>query len=427
MKIKLIILAVVAYCLPFSMAAGADNTPPEGFTALFNGKDLTGWKGLVADPPKRAKMSPDELAAAQAKEDAATREHWKAEDGVLVFDGKGKSLCTAKDYGNFELMVDWKILPLGDSGIYLRGTPQVQIWDIADTAHGGQVGSGGLYNNQKNPKDPLAVADKPIGEWNHFLIKLVGDKVTVHLNDKLVTDNVTLENFWERDKPLYPTRPDRAAKPRQYAVFQEHLHQGIARLALISAPPWRFLPAHFCAKLCVSHFPRPPDKALASHHDIFSDGQTANLRRHQHRDAREPAFSAAGRVRQPSPASVRWPPTRRCGTKPPPTFRSFGENWPASCIGSSRTTKCSSGTSRLPSWFVGGKTNASYNCLDAHLSTWRKNKAAIICEGEPGDKQTLHLPAAASRGVQVRQRAQEPGDRRKGTSSRSTCRWCPSW
>src|SRR3990170_3826850 len=40
-------------------------------------------------------------------------------------------------------------------------------------------------------------------------------------------------------------------------------------------------------------------------------------------------------------------------------------------------------------WFVGGKLNVSYNCLDRHLSTWRKNKAAIIWEGEPGEIRTL--------------------------------------
>jgi hypothetical protein len=127
--------------------------------------------------------------------------HWKVEDGVIVFDGKGDSLCTAKDYGDFELYVDWKILPKGDSGIYLRGTPQVQIWDPALN----NVGSGGLYNNQKNPSKPTALADNPIGEWNTFYIKMVGDKVTVKLNDKLVVDNVILENYWERDKPVYPT------------------------------------------------------------------------------------------------------------------------------------------------------------------------------------------------------------------------------
>jgi hypothetical protein len=183
----------------------ADNTPPEGFTALFNGKDLTGWKGLLKEPndnpAKRAELSPEELKNAQAEADELMRKTWKVEDGALVYDGKGRSLCTAKDYGDFEMYVDWKIGPGGDSGIYLHGSPQVQIWDPKQTV----VGSGGLYNNQKNPSKPLKIADKSIGEWNTFYIKMVGDKVTVKLNGELVVDNVTMENFWERDKPVYPT------------------------------------------------------------------------------------------------------------------------------------------------------------------------------------------------------------------------------
>jgi hypothetical protein len=123
---------------------------------------------------------------------------------VLVFDGKGRSLATAKDYGDFELWVDWKIERNGDSGIYLRGTPQVQIWDPASDAAKG-IGSGGLYNNQKNPSKPSKVADKPVGEWNTFKITMVGDKVTVILNDELVVDGVVLENFWQRDQPIFPT------------------------------------------------------------------------------------------------------------------------------------------------------------------------------------------------------------------------------
>ncbi|MCA9410525.1 MAG: DUF1080 domain-containing protein [Candidatus Omnitrophica bacterium] len=189
-------------CLSPSFAADTpDNTPPDGFVALFNGKDLTGWKGLVEDPEKRAEMSKEELAEAQKKADERMRAHWKVEDGALVFDGKGDSLCTAKDYGDFELWVDWKILPEGDSGIYLRGAPQVQIWDPAKWP----VGSGGLYNNKIHPSDPLVKADNPIGEWNTFYIKMVGDKVTVKLNGQLVVDNVVMENYWNRDKPIYPT------------------------------------------------------------------------------------------------------------------------------------------------------------------------------------------------------------------------------
>jgi hypothetical protein len=200
-RLSLIGLALAFLLMPSSYAA--DNTPPEGFTALFNGKDLSGWKGLVANPPKRARMSKEQLAEAQKKADAQMREHWKVKDGVLVFDGKGQNLCTEKDYGDFEFFVDWKIEPEGDSGIYLRGTPQVQIWDPANKAANG-VGSGGLYNNEKHPSKPTKRADKPVGEWNTFWIKMVGEKVWLKLNDELVVDGVVLENYWERNKPIYP-------------------------------------------------------------------------------------------------------------------------------------------------------------------------------------------------------------------------------
>lgn len=176
------------------------NVPPEGFTALFNGKDLSGWKGLVGSPKSRAKMSAEQLAKEQAKADERIKKNWKVEDGVIVFSGKGKSLCTAKDYKDFEMYVDWKIKLRGDSGIYLRGSPQVQIWDPKQH----KVGSGGLFNNKKNPSKPLVMADNPIGEWNTFYIKMVGQRVTVKLNGKLVVDNVVLENHWERKKPIYP-------------------------------------------------------------------------------------------------------------------------------------------------------------------------------------------------------------------------------
>jgi hypothetical protein len=182
-----------------------DNIAPAGFTSLFDGSSLNGWKGLVADPPHRAKMSPEELGKEQAKADESMRAHWRVEDGQLVFDGKGQSLCTGKDYKDFELLVDWKIPPRGDSGIYLRGSPQVQIWA---TNSPGQFnppdGSGGLYNNEKNPRHPLKLADHPVGEFNRFRIIMVGQKVHVFLNDVLVVNNTTMENYWERSKPIYP-------------------------------------------------------------------------------------------------------------------------------------------------------------------------------------------------------------------------------
>jgi len=207
-----VVVCVLGAASPTGAADGSVqplNQPPAGFVALFNGKDLTGWKGLLKgpydNPAKRATLPPDELARLQKEADESMRAHWKAADGIIVFDGKGQSLCTAKDYGDFEMLVDWKILKGGDSGIYLRGSPQVQIWDTANRLVGAEVGSGGLYNNQKNPNKPTKVADKPVGEWNTFRIFMIGEKVTVILNDELVVDNVVMENYWERDKPIYPT------------------------------------------------------------------------------------------------------------------------------------------------------------------------------------------------------------------------------
>lgn len=146
------------------------NVPPEGLTALFNGKDLTNWK-----------------------HDAKVEEHWKIVDGVLTYDGKNNSLVTDKDYGNFILFVDWKITKHGDSGVYLRGAPQVQIWDNKE-------GSGGLWNNKAHSNKPLVFADNPPGEWNSFKIQIIGENVTVHLNGKLVVDNLPMDTIKGRKK-----------------------------------------------------------------------------------------------------------------------------------------------------------------------------------------------------------------------------------
>ncbi len=173
----------------------------KGFVPLFNGTDLSGWKGLVGNPVTRAKMKPEELQKAQAFADEGMHVHWNVVDGVLVFDGKGDSLCTDKDYGDFELFADWKIEEGGDSGIYLRGSPQVQIWGPDQSPDG----SGGLYNNKIGPNKPLVRADNPVGEWNTFHIKMAGEHVTVYLNGVLVVDDVVMENYWERDKPIYPS------------------------------------------------------------------------------------------------------------------------------------------------------------------------------------------------------------------------------
>ncbi|MEE9363270.1 MAG: DUF1080 domain-containing protein [Cellulophaga sp.] len=183
-----------------------DNMSSEkGFVSIFNGTDFSGWEGLVKNPIARGKMSKRTLVREQEKANKQMMADWFINDGVIGFKGEGyNNICTIKDYGDFEMLVDWKITNGGDSGIYLRGAPQVQIWDIANVHVGAEVGSGGLYNNQKNNSKPTQVADNPVNEWNTFRIKMVGERVTVHLNGVLVTDNVVLENYWDRKNAIFP-------------------------------------------------------------------------------------------------------------------------------------------------------------------------------------------------------------------------------
>ena len=182
-----------------------ENQKEEGFVSIFNGKNLEGWKGLVENPLKRAKMTPEALTAAQEKADLEAKTAWIVENGELLFTGKGSNLCTNKSYGDFEMLVDWKLYPgpAPDAGIYLRGTPQVQIWETYRVKTKNYIGSGGLFNNKQNMSDPLKIADKKIGEWNTFRIRMIGERVSVWLNGELVTDNVIMENYWDRSQPIF--------------------------------------------------------------------------------------------------------------------------------------------------------------------------------------------------------------------------------
>ena len=213
-RVSLWVVAIAAAGLVARSMAADHNVPPQGFTALFNGKDLTGWRGgKTENPLKRLALSAEERAAQDKASVEDIHTHWRVEDGELVNDGKGLYLTTEKDYGDFELLVDYKTVAKADSGIYLRGTPQVQIWDYTKEGgkwdRGADKGSGGLFNNPADApgKHPLVLADKPFGEWNSFRIKIVGDEVTVHLNDKLVVDKAKMHNYFEKGKPLLDKGP----------------------------------------------------------------------------------------------------------------------------------------------------------------------------------------------------------------------------
>lgn len=205
-----ILLAAIA---TFSSASPADedkdNVPPAGFVALFNGRDFSGWKVPAGD-----------------------NGHWKVVDGVIDYDARSeasgeKSLWTVREFGDFTLLVDWRIketpylnprvpyilpdgseardtlgkpfqmtLPDSDSGILLRGNAkyQINIWCWP-------IGSGEMYGVRRDPAMPPEVragvtprtqADHPVGQWNRYEITVRGGKVSVNLNGKSVLPGVTI-------------------------------------------------------------------------------------------------------------------------------------------------------------------------------------------------------------------------------------------
>lgn len=186
---------------------------PEGFTSIFNGKDLTGWYGMPHyDHRKLKSMSEANRKAKLAEWDADAKAHWTVEDGELVNDGQGAYLVSEKEYTDYEFVVEYKTVAGADSGIYLKWTPQVQIWDSTDKEKfklDANLGSGGLWNNSPGAagKNPSTLADKPFGEWNQFRIRQVGARTTVTLNGKVVVDHAIMENYWDRTKPLYASGP----------------------------------------------------------------------------------------------------------------------------------------------------------------------------------------------------------------------------
>jgi len=206
-----------------SPALPTDNKVPaalakEGFTAIFNGKDLTGWQALIdvgtlkpgagLNPADLLKLSKAERAAKQKESNDLYLKHWSVVDGILVFDGAvadkqkppvekgGQNLQTIKEYGDVDLYVDWCVEQGADSGVYLKNAPQIQIWF-------NPLGSGGLFNNKVGARNPLVVADHPADHWNTFhIVQRHHDMTTVWLNGQLVVDNVKMENYWDYSKPL---------------------------------------------------------------------------------------------------------------------------------------------------------------------------------------------------------------------------------
>lgn len=210
-------LSVASLLLLGAVCTAADPAPPKGFTALFNGKDFTNFKGWDihgkgGSPVELAKMAPEERQKSFDTWTADLKNHWTIEDGALVNKGTGPYLTSEKDYGDFELLVEYMITKTVDAGIYPKMMPQIQVWDPTEADPGKlgkPLGSGGLWNNPKDSpgRDPLVKADNPPGEWNQFRILVVGERITIHLNDKLVVDHARILNYFDKGKPVPKAAP----------------------------------------------------------------------------------------------------------------------------------------------------------------------------------------------------------------------------
>lgn len=225
----------------------ADPIPPKGFRAIFNGKDLTGWYGL--NPHTTAKMEGEKREAAlkQMREDFPN--HWRVENDELVNVGTGPYATTEEEFGDIELLIEYKTVPQADSGIYLRGTPQVQIWDVNQPSlpdkpdRNPNRGSGGLFNNTPRTlgRDPLEKVDKPFGQWNAFRIRQIGARTWVWLNTRLVVDGTVMENYWDKTKPLPARGPimlqTHGGEIRWRNIFVREIAADEAKQVLAANPP----------------------------------------------------------------------------------------------------------------------------------------------------------------------------------------------
>jgi acetyl esterase/lipase len=193
---------------PLALLHAADPAPPKGFRAIFNGQDLTGWHGL--NPHTVQKLEGEKRDTALAKMREEFPQHWRVENGELVNVGTGPYATTDEEFGDFELLLEYKTVPHADSGVYLRGIPQVQIWDVNQVFDPTKpdrrphLGSGGLFNNTPKTlgRDPIMKVDKPFGEWNSFKIRQVGARTWVTLNTRLVVDGAPMENYPDKTAPF---------------------------------------------------------------------------------------------------------------------------------------------------------------------------------------------------------------------------------
>jgi hypothetical protein len=202
-------LFLLGVCSAFPIVATMETISASEPKPLFNGKDFAGWHGRPTVDPRTWSTVAE---ADKTKWNQEIADHWRVEEQVIVNDGTGAYLTTDAEYGDFELALEYRIVAGCDSGIYLRGIPQVQIWDPDaenNRPNGNEKGSGGLWNNPPGwaGKDPLVRADNSVGEWNAMRIRLIGEHCWVWLNDAEVVSDARLHDYFAPGQPLIARGP----------------------------------------------------------------------------------------------------------------------------------------------------------------------------------------------------------------------------
>lgn len=242
-----LLLAVALAASLTSHILAEDPQPPKGYKVLMNGQDLTGWYGW--NPHNSVKLEGDKKAANLKQQREEFPQHWRVENGELVNDGHGPYATTEQEFGDIDLLIEYKTVPGADSGIYLRGTPQVQIWDKTQVydptkpTRRPDLGSGGLFNNTpgKLGRDPSRVADRPFGQWNQLRIRQIGARTWVWLNTYAVVEGAVMENYWDRTLPLPEKGPimlqTHGGEIRWRNIFIREIGEQEATAFLAANPP----------------------------------------------------------------------------------------------------------------------------------------------------------------------------------------------
>jgi hypothetical protein len=167
-----LILAVLA------LGPGDDRPKaPEGFTELFDGKSLDGWKPVN------------------------TKDNFLVRDGLLVMNRGSGWLATEKTFGDFELRLRYRFITPGvDSGVFIRSSLEGKNWtnkgyqvqNMDNETLGMVVGMGLRVKSEKKP-DVVKTAKKPAGEWNDLTIVARGKHAEVTLNGQLVATSDDLQ------------------------------------------------------------------------------------------------------------------------------------------------------------------------------------------------------------------------------------------